>query len=87
MTQQTIEATMSRKRKLCDTGLASTAAKQEDVKRIRGNDGEFHKRIISLNVIESMQKRFGIDVSELPEAYYGSIVKLHEMMDTAFPQN
>lgn len=87
MTQQTIEATMSRKRKLCDTGLASTAVKQEDVKRIRGNDGEFHKRIISLNAKENLQKRFGIDVSELPETYYDSLVKLHDMMDIAFPHN
>jgi len=76
---------MSRKRKLCDTGLMSTAIKQEDVKRIRGNDGEFHKRIMSLNVIDIMQKRFGLDLSELPESYHDSIMKLHDMMDAAFP--
>ena len=87
MTQQTIEGKMSRKRKLCDTGLMSTSIKQEDVKRIRGNDGEFHKRILSLNVIESMQKRFGLDLSELPETYYDSIMKLHDMMDAAFPRD
>jgi hypothetical protein len=60
---------MSRKRKLCDTGLMSTAVKQEDVKRIRGNDGDFHKRIMSLNVIEIMLKRFSLDFSDLPESY------------------
>ena len=65
----------------------STAVKQEDVKRIRGNDGEFHKRIMSLNVIEIMQKRFGLDLSELPESYYDSIMKLHDMMDAAFPHD
>jgi hypothetical protein len=75
---------MSRKRKLCETGLMSTSIKQEDVKRIRGNDGDFHKRIMSLNVIEIMQKKFGIDLSDLPDTYYNSILKLHDMMDAAF---
>ncbi len=69
MTQQTLHGFTSKKRKLCDTGLASTAAKQEDVKRIRGNDGEFHRRILSLNAIDTMLKKFGVDLSEIPATY------------------